>query len=129
MEIPSNFPEFQREPSGNDLHEKLKILSAPYVYDEPDGRIVGKHNGAHFYTIGQRKGLNVGGMKEPLFVIDIDVENNIVYTGQGEMHPGLYRRALFVKADDIHWVRPDLAIPPGGERCLLVRIRYRQPLQ
>jgi tRNA-specific 2-thiouridylase len=129
VEIPSDFPGLHREIQENDLHEKLKALSAPYIYDELDGRIVGKHSGAHFYTIGQRKGLNVGGMKEPLFVIGIDVENNIVYTGQGDSHPGLYHQALFVEADDIHWVRPDLVLQSGEERHLLVRIRYRQPLQ
>ncbi|MCL2040644.1 MAG: tRNA 2-thiouridine(34) synthase MnmA [Bacteroidales bacterium] len=91
--------------------------------------IIGKHRGAHFYTIGQRKGLNVGGKKEPLFVIDTDVEKNIVYVGMGEQHPGLYRNELFIYSDDIHWLRPDLSMDAGETRRYTVRIRYRQPLQ
>jgi len=91
--------------------------------------IIGKHRGAHFYTIGQRKGLNVGGKKEPLFVIDTDVEKNIVYVGMGEQHPGLYRNELFIYSDDIHWLRPDLSMDAGETRRYAVRIRYRQPLQ
>jgi len=92
-------------------------------------KVIGKHHGAHFYTIGQRKGLNVGGKQEPLFVIDTDVENNIVYVGMGPQHPGLYRSELCVGRDDIHWIRPDLAMEIGDERRYTVRIRYRQPLQ
>ena len=129
VEIPAGFEGFSRSVPDNDLHEKLKILAAPYHYKPADGKIVGKHRGAHFFTIGQRKGLNVGGMAEPLFVIAIDVENNIVYVGQGDAHPGLYHSALFVAAENIHWVRPDLKIQHGGERRFSVRVRYRQPLQ
>ena len=110
-------------------NQKLKSLSAPYRYNISDGRVVGKHCGAHFFTIGQRKGLNVGGMAEPLFVIGIDVKNNVVYAGQGERHPGLYHSALFVDAANIHWVRPDLEMQVGDECSMLVRVRYRQPLQ
>jgi tRNA-specific 2-thiouridylase len=91
--------------------------------------MTGKHRGAHFFTIGQRKGLNVGGKIEPLFVIATDMGRNIVYTGQGKDHPGLYRKGLFIPADDIHWIREDLKMKPGEDRKLLVRIRYRQPLQ
>jgi len=107
----------------------LIAFAAPFRYSLADGKIVGKHHGAHFFTIGQRKGLNVGGMAEPLFVIATDVENNIVYVGQGEHHPGLYRSALVISAGDIHWVRPDLEMQLGDERRMSVRIRYRQPLQ
>jgi tRNA-specific 2-thiouridylase len=109
--------------------ERLKYLATPYSYNNTDGKVVGKHNGAQFYTIGQRKGLNIGGKALPLFVISIDVENNIVYTGQGDHHPGLNRPALFIKSDEIHWVRSDLKMIPGEQRKYLVRIRYRQPLQ
>ena len=91
--------------------------------------MTGKHRGAHFFTIGQRKGLNVGGKIEPLFVIATDMGRNIVYTGQGKDHPGLYRKGLFIPADDVHWIREDLKMKPGEDRKLMVRIRYRQPLQ
>ena len=128
VEIPADFEGFSRSVPDN-LHEKLKNLAAPYHYKPTDGKIVGKHRGAHFFTIGQRKGLNVGGMVEPLFVIAIDVENNIVYSGQGDTHPGLYHSALFVDAKNIHWVRPDLEMQHGEERRFSVRVRYRQPLQ
>ena len=91
---------------------------------------VGEHNGAHFYTIGQRKGLHVGGKPEPLFVIATDVEQNIVYVGMGDRHPGLYRRGLRIRPDEMHWIRPDLRMTPESEtREYRVRIRYRQPLQ
>lgn len=92
-------------------------------------RKVGEHSGAHFYTIGQRKGLNVGGKAEPLFVIATDVEKNIVYVGQGENHPGLWRSELFIAEEDIHWVRPDRSIASGDSARFSFRIRYRQPLQ
>lgn len=129
IEIPETFHGYQYLPNGEALNEKLKILSTPYAYGPKDGKVVGKHQGAHFLTIGQRKGLNIGGMAKPLFVISTDVENNIVYTGQGEDHPGLYRQALFICNEDIHWVRPDQALQPGDSSDYLVRIRYRQPLQ
>jgi tRNA-specific 2-thiouridylase len=129
IEIPAGFAGFGRDISGNDLHERLKTLASPWQYAPADGRIAGKHCGAHFFTVGQRKGLNVGGMVKPLFVIGTDVENNVVYAGQGEQHPGLYHSALFIASKDIHWVRPDLKMHPGDERRASVRIRYRQPLQ
>ena len=98
-------------------------------YSASDGRIIGVHQGAHFFTVGQRKGLGVGGTPEPLFVIDTDVDENIVYVGQGKEHPGLVRKALKVKVEDIHWVRTDLKIHKGKELKVMARIRYRQPLQ
>ena len=108
---------------------ELDALSEPYHYLPESGVKVGEHNGAHFYTIGQRKGLNVGGKPEPLFVIATDVGRNIVYVGQGQHHPGLYRPALRIRPDEMHWVRPDLALPAGARRRFSLRIRYRQPLQ
>ena len=93
------------------------------------GRISEHHNGAHFFTIGQRKGMNVGGHKEPLFVIGTDVEKNIVYVGEGQSHPGLNRKGLFIRKDEIHWIRTDLKMKEGENRDYMVRIRYRQPLQ
>jgi tRNA-uridine 2-sulfurtransferase len=109
--------------------EELALLTEPYKYSVKNGIYTGKHNGAHFYTIGQRKGLKVGGKVKPLFVIATDIEQNIVYVGQGEDHPGLYRKALFIREDEIHWIRPDSALDPGDEERFKVRIRYRQPLQ
>jgi tRNA-specific 2-thiouridylase len=87
------------------------------------------HQGAHYFTKGQRKGLAVGGTKEALFVIDTDVNENVVYTGQGKSHPGLYRRGLFIQANEIHWVREDMAIGVGEKMAVEARIRYRQPLE
>src|SRR5690606_41234440 len=89
----------------------------------------GEHQGAHYFTIGQRKGLKGGGAKGPLFVIETDVDSNIIYTGQGKMHPGLYRGTRFVKEDELHWIRPDLALKEDGTMEAMARIRYRQPLQ
>lgn len=103
--------------------------SRPYVYDPSDGVKVGEHGGAHFYTIGQRKGLNVGGKPEPLFVIATDVERNILYVGQGQSHLGLYRNGIYIRPEEIHWIREDLAMKPGESRRFNFRIRYRQPLQ
>ena len=107
----------------------LRAMSEPFSYTVRDGKKIGEHNGAHFYTIGQRKGLGVGGRTEPLFVIATDVEQNVIYMGQGDDHPGLYRRALHITENEIHWVRPALAMEVGERRRYQVRIRYRQPLQ
>lgn len=107
----------------------IQELSRPYFYHPNNGKKVGTHNGAHFFTIGQRKGINVGGKAEPLFVIAIDVESNTLFVGQGHSHPGLNRKGLFIKATEIHPLRPDLAMSIGEERRYKVRIRYRQPLQ
>jgi tRNA-specific 2-thiouridylase len=90
--------------------------------------VVGEHNGAHYYTIGQRKGLNLGGHAKPLFVIGTNTEENIIYTGMGEDHPGLYRQGLFISLNDEHWIRKDLKLAVGESRKYLGRIRYRQPL-
>ena len=109
--------------------ETLEEMAEPYVYQKSDGKVVGRHIGAQFYTIGQRHGLNIGGHKEPLFVIAKDSKENIIYLGEGQSHPGLYRSALAIAAEDVHWIRPDVAMSPGEERDCLVRIRYRQPLQ
>jgi len=109
--------------------DNLRALSEPYTYTVRDGKKIGEHNGAHFYTIGQRKGLGVGGRTEPLFIISTDVEQNVIYMGQGDDHPGLYRRALHIVENKIHWIRPDLAMEVGCRRRYAVRIRYRQPLQ
>ncbi len=123
IEIPASWPGYA--PAG----DTLEALSAPHIYTPADGVKAGEHDGAHFYTVGQRKGLGVGGKAEPLFVIAVDTATNTVYVGQGQEHPGLYRRGLHVAAAEVHWVRPDLALQPGETRRYLARIRYRQPLQ
>jgi tRNA-specific 2-thiouridylase len=97
--------------------------------ENPYGKIVGKHDGAQFYTIGQRKGLNIGGHKDSIFVIETDIPNNIIYVGEGHTHKGLSRSCLRVAPDEIHWIRPDLSMSEGEIRRYKVRIRYRQPLQ
>ena len=97
--------------------------------ENPYGKIVGRHEGAQFYTIGQRKGLNVGGHKDSLFVISTDIERNIIYVGEGHRHKGLSRLCLRIDANEIHWIREDLKMGENEIRRYRVRIRYRQPLQ
>jgi len=109
--------------------EVLEVLSRPYLLHPRYGEKIGEHNGAHFYTIGQRKGLDIGGFPEPLFVIGTNVEFNQVFVGMGKEHPGLYRRVLKISNEEIHWIRPDVALESGNSRRLKIRIRYRQPLQ
>ena len=125
VEVPASWDGYRPLADGATLDE----LAAPYAYRETDGTCVGRHRGAHFFTIGQRKGLNVGGKPEPLFVIATDVERNVLYVGQGQRHPGLYRRGLRILPDEMHWVRPDRALQPGASARFRMRIRYRQPLQ
>ncbi|WP_434035360.1 tRNA 2-thiouridine(34) synthase MnmA [Formosa sp. 4Alg 33] len=109
--------------------EELQYLTTKKVYHVSDGKIVGKHQGAHYFTKGQRKGLGVGGTVEPLFVIDTDVNENVIYTGQGHSHPGLFKSALFVTNEEEHWIREDLKLQAGDTLEVMARIRYRQPLQ
>ena len=97
--------------------------------ENPFGKIVGRHDGAQFYTIGQRKGLNIGGHKDSIFVIETDIPDNIIYVGEGHTHKGLSRSCLRIDPAEIHWIRPDLAMNAGEIRRYKVRIRYRQPLQ
>ena len=108
--------------------EKIS-LTRSYQYTPEMGQVVGPHQGAHYFTIGQRKGLNVGGKAEPLFVIGTDTQTNTVYVGMGEHHPGLNRPGLFIPIEDVHWVRPDLALAIGESKRYQGRIRYRQELQ
>lgn len=116
-------------PEFSNKKEELDFLVKKYEYNAGDGKIVGKHQGAHYFTKGQRKGLAVGGTPEPLFVIDTDVKENVIYTGQGKDHPGIYKKALFINKDEVHWVRTDLAINADETLKVKARIRYRQPLQ
>lgn len=122
-------PEMAKTYSNGQSMDDLFSLTKPYVYQQSEGEVVGEHNGAHFYTIGQRKGLNIGGQPKPLFVIGTDTEHNILYMGMGEDHPGLYRKGLFVPNEDEHWIREDLKLVVGESKNYLARIRYRQPLE
>ncbi len=106
----------------------LKNISSAYSLADAAGEVIGEHKGAHYYTIGQRKGLNIGGYEKPLFVIGTDTAENIIYTGLGEDHPGLYRKGLFIESKNIHWVRPDLTMAVGESQNYQARVRYRQPL-
>ena len=110
-------------------HTDLNHLTQSFVLSPDLGEVVGEHNGAHFYTIGQRRGLNIGGYERPLFVIGTDTKLNVIYTGSGEDHPGLYRSGLFIPNTDEHWIREDLKLSVGESKNFLVRIRYRQPLE
>lgn len=112
----------------NHENPDLAAVCEPHHYTRSMGRVIGKHNGAHYYTIGQRKGLGVGGKAEPIFILDTDAQENIVYVGQGENHHGLFRAGLFVPDADIHWIRTDLTMSAGEEKRYLSRIRYRQKL-
>jgi len=130
VEVDESFETYSRiTPAFNSKENELEFLSQKPVYSLSDGKVVGQHQGAHYFTKGQRKGLAVGGTKEPLFVIDTDVEENVIYTGQGKDHPGLYRNVLFVTNEELHWVREDLALSEGETMSVLARIRYRQALE
>ena len=119
----------QRSKKNSDLAEELAYTSMKPNYTPKDGREIGKHFGAHYFTIGQRKGLDVGGTKEPLYVLDTDVNTNTIYVGQGKDHPGMLRRTLFVVEEEIHWLRNDQSLKLHGSMEVMARIRYRQPLQ
>ncbi|WP_047414832.1 tRNA 2-thiouridine(34) synthase MnmA [Cellulophaga sp. Hel_I_12] len=130
IEIPSHTPIYNTEKIDFlTKNEELAYRSQKPKYHLHDGKVVGEHQGAHYFTKGQRKGLAVGGTKEPLFVIETDVDENIIYTGQGKNHPGLYRHTLFVSDEELHWVRTDLALKEDERMEVQARIRYRQELQ
>src|SRR5690606_10896387 len=132
--VPSDLPQFARQqvPEGiapEDFdQDTLDEICIPQKYSPSQGKKIAEHNGAHYYTVGQRKGLHVGGTGKPLFVIATDTVRNLIYTGLGEDHPGLMRNGLFVPAEDVHWIREDLQLKPGESARYLSRIRYRQPL-
>ena len=109
--------------------QTLEEMAEPIRYRREDGKVIGKHIGAQYYTIGQRKGLGIGGHAESSFLIANDIENNLIFVGEGQDHPGLYRKALRIRPEEVHWIRPDLQLQPGQEQRYHVRIRYRQPLQ
>jgi tRNA-specific 2-thiouridylase len=124
IEIPEQFADDARLNEPDDLMR----ATAPPIFSRDMGKHIGRHQGAHYYTVGQRKGLGVGGKALPLFILETDAINNIVYVGQGENHPGLLRSGLRVAPADVHWVREDLAMDTGMERHYQGRIRYRQEL-
>lgn len=125
IQIDKNHPIY----TSTDEAETLASLSHKITYTQDMGKVVGKHQGAHYFTVGQRKGLNVGGTTEPLFVIATDVVTNTIYTGLSSNHPGLFRRGLFIDTSEAHWIRTDLALSVGESKEVMARIRYRQPLQ
>ncbi|WP_303812525.1 tRNA 2-thiouridine(34) synthase MnmA [Apibacter mensalis] len=130
VEIFSDNPIYKKEEqSFSTKKEELIYLSTPFQYTIEDGKVIGEHSGAHYYTIGQRKGLGIGGHIEPCFVLDTDVQNNTIYVGEGKNHPGLFRKALFIDQKEVHWVREDLPMKIGETMRVRVRIRYRQSLQ
>ena len=119
----------QKQPNFNSLEEQLIFESTSISYSHEDGKVVGKHQGAHYFTIGQRKGLNVGGTKEALFIIATDVKTNAIYTGQGTNHKGLFKKTLKVIPSEVHWIREDLRLKIGETMQVMARVRYRQALQ
>jgi tRNA-specific 2-thiouridylase len=130
VQIPANSKIYDRIiPEFKSKEEELAFKAKKYKYSISDGKIMGKHQGAHYFTKGQRKGLAVGGTKEPLFVIDTDVVENVIYCGEGKQHKGLYRNTLFVRNEEIHWLRTDLELKNDESMEVMARIRYRQPLE
>nr|XP_027235151.1 uncharacterized protein LOC113826459 [Penaeus vannamei] len=125
IEVPETFGAYKEYQNRIEIEE----LATPFTYQPEVGKDKGEHNGAHYFTTGQRKGLGVGGTPLPLFVIGTDVKENIVYVGQGDHHPGLYRKALKINKEEIHWIREDLKLTSGERLDCLVRIRYRQDLE
>ena len=116
-------------PEFSNKKEELEYLSRPMEYTKSDGKVIGKHPGAHFFTVGQSKGLGIGGHKESCFLISRDMQENIVFVGEGRNHPGLFRKALKIENSDVHWVRQDLRLKNGEHMDIDCRIRYRQPLE
>ena len=130
VEIFSDYKEFHKEkPVFETKLDELKYLSKKIKYQKEDGKVIGKHQGAQLFTIGQSKGLGIGGHKESCFIIDRDMENNILFVGEGKNFPGLYRKALKINNDEVHWVREDLRLKNGESMKIKARIRYRQPLE
>ena len=130
IQIDKNDPIYNSiEKSGLSLEETLELEAQKRNYTPEMGKVVGKHQGAHYFTTGQRKGLNVGGTTDPLFIIATNVITNTIYTGLGSQHPGLFKKGLFIDSSELHWIRTDLALKNGETMEVMARIRYRQPLQ
>jgi tRNA-specific 2-thiouridylase len=130
IQIDKNNPVYNLDiPQGLSLEDTLVLEAKKIDYIPEMGKVVGKHQGAHYFTTGQRKGLNVGGTTDPLFIISTNVTTNTIYTGLSSQHPGLFKKALFVEKSEVHWIRTDLALANGETMDVMARIRYRQPLQ
>ena len=130
IKVDNNFIASNKEESDFESNKSyLESLCTPQIFSETDGKYIGDHNGAFFYTVGQRKGIDIGGFKDPLFVIMKDIDKNILYVGMGSDHPALFKKALFISKKDIHWVRNDLTIQPNQSMEVYFRVRYRQPLE
>lgn len=130
IQIDKNDPVYSSEiQEGISVEDALKSEARKIPYTPQMGKVVGKHQGAHYFTIGQRKGLNVGGTTDPLFIIATNVETNTIYSGLSSQHPGLFKKALRIEKDEVHWIRKDLALADGETMDVMARIRYRQPLQ
>jgi tRNA-uridine 2-sulfurtransferase len=128
IEIPSDLKAYSRM-LPKEMDARLRKQSKAFFYRRKDGVVIGEHSGAHFYTVGQRKGLGIGGHESPIFVLGTDIEENLVFVGEGKDHPGLYRKTLKILPEEIHWVRPDRLLQVGEMASYKVRVRYRQPLQ
>lgn len=130
VEIFNDFAGYAKpQPKFNSKQEELEYLSAKIDYKKEDGKVIGKHQGAQFFTIGQSKGLGIGGHKESCFIISREMENNIIFVGEGRNFPGLFRKALKIDNAEVHWVREDLRLKNGESMNVLARIRYRQALE
>jgi len=130
IKVDNNFISSNKQESDFESDKSyLESLCTPQIFSETDGKYIGDHNGAFFYTVGQRKGLDIGGFKDPLFVIMKDIDKNILYVGMGSDHPALFKKALFISNKDIHWVRNDLTLEPNETMEVYFRVRYRQPLE
>ncbi len=130
VEIFNDFAEYHKPQSNfKSKQEELEYLSAKINYKKEDGKVIGKHQGAQFFTIGQSKGLGIGGHKESCFIISREMENNIIFVGEGRSFPGLFRKALKIDNSEVHWVREDLELKNGESMEVMARIRYRQTLE
>ena len=129
IEIPNNLPALVSYHAIEATIDNVEQLVVPFQFNDSDGIVVAEHQGAHFYTIGQRKGLQIGGRPEPSFVVQLDVDNNLVYSGQNENHLALNRKALYIKPEDFHVVSPNFQLKLNIPREVLLKIRYRQALQ
>ena len=130
VEIFKDFEAFHQEtPDFSSTLEELEFLSKKIHYEKSDGKVIGKHQGAHYFTVGQSKGLGIGGHAESCFLISRDIDKNIVFVGEGRNFPGLFRSALKIENSEVHWVREDLRLQNGESMNVKARIRYRQPLE
>ncbi|MBI1838364.1 MAG: tRNA 2-thiouridine(34) synthase MnmA [Flavobacteriia bacterium] len=129
IEIPATEEQFIQYKNITPIIENVELLAHPFYYTKNMGKHVATHQGAHFYTIGQRKGLQIGGRPLPSFVIGIDTVNNLVFSGQTDEHPGLNKYALLIKNEDIHYIQLKKKLKENSPENYFIRIRYRQALQ